>query len=193
MSHAFKLIANPPTGGFHVRAGQPIVDSNVQGNIPSLFVAGLGPTKAWNVFFNTFAPGVLNSFATLPQVRAAAKTVTNTLYGAVDADSVDRAFLAVGVGNGCSAVPQSPVLESVHRCPRWLLRWPPVAGATVYHGQMNPVIWQWINATTIVDGNATQCTQTVNTEYHARVRACNGCGCSNWSNEVLMDYWPQCP
>jgi hypothetical protein len=36
MSHAFKLMANPPSGGFHARAGQPILDSNVTGNIQFL-------------------------------------------------------------------------------------------------------------------------------------------------------------
>jgi Zn-dependent metalloprotease len=201
MGHAFKLMANSPLppapgvpgGGFHVRAGLPIIDSNVPGNIPSLFVAGLGPTKTWNIFFHTFRFGGLTPFATLPEVKAAAKARANALYGPADADVVDRAFLAVGVGHNCTAPPAAPTIQVVHRCPRWVIKWPSVPGATIYHGTMNPVILQWINPITIVDGNANQCTQTVNTEYHAHVRACNGCGCSDWSNEVLMDYWPQCP
>jgi Zn-dependent metalloprotease len=190
MSHAFKLLA---TGGFHVRAGQPIIDGNVSGNIPSLFVPGLGPDKTWNIFFTTFNNDLIDDFVTFPEVRAVATSVANSLYGPVDADAVDRAFLAVGVGNNCSGPPQAPNVEAVHRCPRWLLRWPAVPGATTYYGEMNPVAWQWFNATTIVDGNATQCTRQVFTDYHAHVRACNGCGCSPWSNEVFMNYWPQCP
>jgi Zn-dependent metalloprotease len=110
MDHAFKLMANPPSGGFHVRAGQPILDSNVPGNIPSLFVPGLGPAKTWNIFWHTFDNPTINDFVTLPQVKAVAKSEATTLYGAVDADAVDRAFRAVGVGVGCTAAPQPPAV-----------------------------------------------------------------------------------
>jgi Zn-dependent metalloprotease len=158
MSHAFKLMANPPTGGFHVRAGLPIIDSNVPGNIPSLFVPGLGPAKTWNIFFNTFRFGGLTQFATMPQVKAAAKAQATALYGPVDADAVDRAFQAVGIGVGCTAPPAAPNLEVVHRCPKWVLKWPSVPGATIYNGTMNPVILEWLNPVTIVDGNVNQCT-----------------------------------
>lgn len=193
MSHAFKLMANPPSGGFHVRAGQPILDAGVLGNIPSLFVPGLGPDKTWNIFFNTFNDPSLTSILTLPQVRTAAVATANLLYGAVDADAVDRAFLAVGVGNNCSVAPPPPTMDAVDRCPKWILRWPVVPGATVYHAQANPQYLGWFNPTTLIDGNANQCTQRVSTYTQARVRACNGCGCSAWSNEVTMFKWPSCP
>lgn len=193
MGHAFKLMANGPAGGHHIRAGQPILDSGVPGNIPSLFVPGIGPDKTWNIFFDTFRTGTMRNFPDFIKMKAAAVAAANTRYGAFEADAVDRAFRAVGVGVGCTAAPQAPQLEAVDRCPKWLLRWPSVPGATIYHGEMNPVIFQWVNALTIVNGDTNTCTRTVNTDYHAHVRACNGCGCSGWSNEVQMIHWPQCP
>jgi Zn-dependent metalloprotease len=190
MDHAFKLMV---TGGFHSRAGEPILDGNVQGNIPSLHAPAIGPEKTWEIYRLTFKNGNLGQFPTLNQVKNKAVQFATTLYGSVVADSVDRAFRAVGVGVGCTAPPAAPNLQAIHRCPKWLLKWLPVPGATIYNGEMNPTAWHWINAVPIVDGNVTQCTPVVSTEFHARVRACNGCGCSPWSNEVLMDYWPQCP
>jgi hypothetical protein len=193
MSHAFKLMANPPSGGFHVRAGLPILDGGATGNIPSLFVPGLGPSKTWTILFETFRSPTLRNFPDLPKVRTAAVAAANLLYGAVDADAVDRAFLAVGVGNNCTAPPPPPQVQAVDRCPKWILRWPVVPGATVFHGQRAPQALGWLNPTTIVDGNVYQCTQQVSTYTQARVRACNGCGCSAWSQEVTMFKWPSCP
>jgi Zn-dependent metalloprotease len=194
LSHAFKLLMTPPpTGATHVRAGQPILDFGVQGTIPNLFVPGLGPVKTRQIFFETFRNSTLDNFPDFLKVKAAAVSAANLLYGSFEADAVDRAFRAVGVGVNCSAPPQSPGLEAVHRCPRWVLRWPTVPGATTYYGEMNPVAWGWVNALTIVNGNVDSCTRTVSTQSHARVMACNGCGCSAWSNIVQMEYWPQCP
>ena len=107
--------------------------------------------------------------------------------------TVERAWTAVGIGYSCSAPPARPQLTALDRCPRWKLTWPVVPGATTYHGQANPQAWGWLNPTTIIDGNMNQCTQQVSTYTQARVRACNGCGCSDWSNEVTMFKWPQCP
>lgn len=78
-------------------------------------------------------------------------------------------------------------------CPRWVLSWPAVPGATAYHAQANTAALGWANALTIVNGDYTQCMQQVTQYSHARVRACNGCGCSDWSNTVYMWKWPSCP
>ncbi len=107
--------------------------------------------------------------------------------------TVERAWTAVGIGSNCSAPPARPQLQALDRCPKWKLTWPAVPGATTYHGQRNPQHLGWLNPSTIIDGNMTQCTQQVSTYTQARVRACNGCGCSDWSNEVTMFKWPQCP
>lgn len=82
MSHAFKLMANSATGGFHVRAGQPVVDFGVSGTIPSLFVPGLGPDKTRQIFFETFRSTTLDNFPDFPKVKAAAVSAANLLYGA---------------------------------------------------------------------------------------------------------------
>src|SRR5262249_49854355 len=95
MSHAFKLLANGPAGGFHARAGQPVLDFGVGGTIPSLFVPGLGPDKTRQIFFRTFTDPTLDVFPDFPKLKAAAVSAANTLYGPVDADAVDRAFRAV--------------------------------------------------------------------------------------------------
>lgn len=194
MSHAFKLLANPPTGGFHVRAGQPVLDFGVTGTIPSLFVPGLGPDKTRQIFFRAFNDPNLDIFPDFPKLKTAAISAANFLYGPVDADAVDRAFRAVGVGYNCSVPPQPPVMDaSDSLCPRWVLSWPAVPGATAYHAQANTAALGWWNALTIVNGDYTQCMQQVNAYSHARVRACNGCGCSDWSNTVYMWKWPSCP
>lgn len=190
MSHAFKLLV---TGGFHVRQGQPIADSNIPGTIPSLFVPALGPGKTWQIFFRTFENSSLDIFPDFMKVKAAAEATAYSLYGAFEADAVDRAFRAVGVGHNCSAPPQPPVMNAQDWCPKWRLTWSGVPGATTYHAQANPVAWGWTNALTIVDGNYNTCTQRVQTDTHARVRACNGCGCSGWSNTVRMFKWAICP
>ncbi|HKR33397.1 MAG TPA: M4 family metallopeptidase [Steroidobacteraceae bacterium] len=194
MSHAFKLLANGPTGGFHVRAGQPVLDQGITGTIPSLFVPGLGPDKTRQIFFETFRNTTLRNFPDFPKLKTAAVSAANLLYGAFEADAADRAFRAVGVGHNCSAPPQPPQMEaSDSLCPRWVLSWPAVPGATAYHAQANTAALGWANALTIVNGDVTQCMQQVNQYSHARVRACNGCGCSNWSNTVYMWHWAQCP
>lgn len=192
MSHAFKLLANPPTGGFHARQGQPVGDG-FGGTIPSLFVPGLGHGKTWRIFFDTFRDPSVRTFPDFIKVKAAAVATANRLYGAFEADAVDRAFRAVGVGHNCSAPPQSPQLEAVDLCRRWMLQWSGVPGATSYHAQRNPAAWGWANPLTVADGSVNGCMQQVSTYTHARVRACNGCGCSDWSNIVYMWKWPQCP
>jgi vibriolysin len=190
MGHAYKLLV---TGGFHVRAGQPI-GTTFTGTIPSLFVTAVGQDKAARIFYRAFEDDAMDTFPSFQIMKSAAENAATQLYGQFEREAVDRAFRAVGVGHECTVPPPPPVLnlENYFCKGKHRLWWNQVSGATSYHAQRKPGGWPWELATTIVDGNFSQCLQTVASTVYARLRACNGCGCSDWSQSVVMVYHPQC-
>jgi len=179
-------------GGMHRRHGTVTLG----GTIPDINVTA----QSWLHIQKVLSQGLYllalnNEQFTAQRYKARTIEAATATFGAASGIpvTVERAWTAVGIGYNCSAPPARPQLTAIDRCPKWKLTWPVVVGATTYHGQANPQALGWLNPTTIIDGNFNQCTQQVSTYTQARVRACNGCGCSDWSNEVTMFKWPQCP
>jgi Zn-dependent metalloprotease len=182
MGHAFYLLAN---GGNHNRAGLP------GSEVPVIPVTGIGYTAARNIFYNALFQPSMNStamFSTLKNATVAAASPSEQA-------SVQQAWQAVGVGYNCSSAPQPPVITAwPHYCKaRHDIDWPAVPGATRYDGQLTQANLGWAFAATIVDANVTSCYQDPpNAYWMVRVRACNGCGCSAWSNIEYLSYWSPC-
>lgn len=181
LGHAFYLLA---IGGTHNRV--PIV--------PVIPVTGIGYFPARNTFYDAVdTTGILTINSTFFHMRQA------TVYAAavVDQPSVQQAWNAVGLSYNCTASPQAPQIQvwPDYCRGRHKITWNPVAGATFYDGQATPVVLGWGLAQTITNGDVTECKQNIpaNTgDWWVRVRACNGCGCSAWSPQGLMEYWYTC-
>lgn len=109
--------------------------------------------------------------------------------------TVERAWTAVGIGYNCSGPP--PVPQPTVQT--WFCRgthdisWASTPNAK-YHGQIVAYPWAWdsLQAQDVIDGTMTSCRQEISTRSRFRMRACNACGCSNWSNDEWMEYWKTC-
>jgi bacillolysin len=186
MGHAFYLLASSGPAQ-HYRAGIP------GSGVPVIPVAGLGYEAARNIFYYSMFTGVLNNTATFFSLRSA------TLAAALPTQqaSVQQAWQAVGLSYNCTSAPQTPQIQvwPAYCLGKHKITWNPVPGATTYDGQATPVVLGWGLAQTITDGNVNECKQNIppNTgDWWVRVRACNGCGCSGWSPQGMMEYWYTC-
>ena len=180
--HAFYLLSS---GGQHYRAGLP------GSGVPVIPVTGLGYQSARNIFYNSLATGLLSPTASFLTLRDA----TVAAAPPVQQNSVRQAWDAVGVGHNCTTAPQTPQLQVWPYYCRGLydLSWATVAGATRYDGQAARANLGWAFAATIVDADTTTCHQNLpNATWMVRLRACNGCGCSAWSNTEYLQYWSPC-
>ena len=184
MGHALYLLA---MGGQHYRAGLP------GSEVPVIPVTAVGYSVARDIFYDAIETGnALSTNATFFSLRNA--TVQAALNPAQQT-SVQQAWNAVGVGYNCSTPPQVPQWTVTSQFCRGLydIEWPSVPGATRYDGQVTQANLGWAFAQTIVDGNVNGCHQDLPpTTWMARLRACNGCGCSAWTATEFMPYWNQC-
>ena len=73
------------------------------------------------------------------------------------------------------------------------LSWPSVPGATQYHVLRAPPKLGWFFAHTVAAGDVHQCTAKVGAPSMVKLRACDGCGCSEWSETLIMDPQGKCP
>lgn len=182
MGHALYLLA---MGGQHYRAGLP------GSEVPAIQVTGVTYPAARDIFYDAITAGGLTNNSTFFTMR-------NATFNAAPAalqTSVQQAWNAVGVGYNCSAAPQPPTITATpHYCKgRHDIDWPAVSGATRYDGQVTQANLGWAFAATVVDADVTSCYQDLpNAYWMMRVRACNGCGCSAWSNTEYMEYWSPC-
>lgn len=184
MGHAFYLLSQ---GGQHYRAGIP------GSGVPVIPVTGLGYATARNIFYYSLNTSLLTNTSSYFDVKDA------TLAAATPAQrpSVEQAWAAVGLRNNCTAPPQTPQIQvwPQYCLGKHKITWNSVSGATTYDGQATPVVLGWGLAQTITDGYVNECKQNIppNTgDWWVRVRACNGCGCSGWSPQGLMEYWNTC-
>jgi hypothetical protein len=177
-----------------VRAGAPIANGQT---IPQIQVSPIGHINAKRVFYETMRRPETASFPDFLRMKAASEAVARDMLGeAFSLSSVRKGWEAVGVGTGCSVPPQAaPVIAHMdYMCRgRHDLSWPDVTGATTYHGERVRAGYPWDLATPIVDGYVHSCSQNVSVTSYARVRACNGCGCSPWSSVVVLKYYSVCP
>jgi hypothetical protein len=185
LGHAFYLLT---VGGQHYRAGLP------GSGVPVIPVTGIGYFQARNIFYDSMSRGVLRpANSTFFAMRDA------TVEAALPAQQnpVRQAWAAVGLNYNCTSAPQPPQIQVWPQYCRGKhkITWNSVPGATTYDGQATPVVLGWGLAQTITDGNVNECKQDIprNTgDWWVRVRACNGCGCSGWSPQGLMEYWETC-
>lgn len=71
--------------------------------------------------------------------------------------------------------------------------WPRVPGASQYHVLRAPTELGWAFARTVVAAYVHQCTTKVDAPSMVRMRACDGCGCGEWSETLIMDPQSECP
>ena len=73
------------------------------------------------------------------------------------------------------------------------LSWPRIPGATLYHVLGAPATVGWAFSRTVGEGYIRQCTTEVDARNMVKMRACDGCGCSDWSETLIMDPQGKCP
>ncbi len=67
------------------------------------------------------------------------------------------------------------------------LIWPRIPGASQYHVISAPTELGWAFTHTVAAGQIHQCTTDVDAPTLVRMRPCDGCGCGEWSETLLMD------
>jgi hypothetical protein len=56
-----------------------------------------------------------------------------------------------------------------------------------------PAAVGWAFSRTVAEGYVHQCTTEVDARSMVKLRACDGCGCSDWSETLIMDPQGKCP
>jgi Zn-dependent metalloprotease len=183
--HAYYLLVN---GGVHYRYGL------LAPWIPSIPVPSQGQLVSRIVFLAAMQRPEMLFEPDFFDARDATGAAGDAMHPALGA-AVRTAWRAVGVGYDCSGPPARPIWDVFDfMCKgRYKFTWNGVPGATTYHGERVRAGWPWALAATIVDGPVNSCTQQVRETSYARLRACNGCGCSDWTDPVTMQWWQQCP
>jgi hypothetical protein len=182
-AHAYYLLVN---SGVHNRFG-------LAPGIPSIFVPAQGQLVTRNLFLEALQRPEMQFDPDFFDIRDATAAEGDLLHPALG-EAVRTAWRAVGVGYNCTSPPPRPTLlsDDFFCAGRFTLFWDPVPTATTYHAQRVRRGSPWSLASTIVDGDTTSCQQQITQASVARLRACNGCGCSDWSFEVDMPYWSPC-
>jgi hypothetical protein len=93
--------------------------------------------------------------------------------------------------SGASARPRL-IVTRIGCSNRFRLSWPRIPGASQYHVIRAPTDLGWAFARTVVGGYVHQCTTQVDAENMVRMRACDGCGCGEWSETLVMDPQGEC-
>jgi Zn-dependent metalloprotease len=191
-SHAVYLMIQ---GGTHARAGQSA--DLFSGTIPTIQVNALPPTTVKFIFADALTNMRFNQTQfNGPNIKAATVASAQQLYGQAVANEVDNAWRAVGIGVNCSGPPAPPANVSYidFQCKgKHRVMWTQVAGLK-YHGEVRPVALgsSWDLGTTTADGAMNNCMQNVPMASFFHMRACNACGCSDWTPEKHLMYYPIC-
>lgn len=190
--HALYLLLH---GGYHVRAGQQS-QAILGDTIPNIQVTAIPNAYA---VADIFARALLDIAYAQQKVNgetlaAATVATANTHYGAQWASRVQSAWAAVGIGFGCSTPPATPApTYTNHFClGRYDIDWTQIPGVT-YHAERGSTIQSWdLTGVTVTDGRLSSCNVQVASYSRFRMRACNGCGCSNWTPDYYMNYYSTC-
>ncbi len=181
LTHAYYLLVN---GGYHSRAGLT--------GIPFVAVPALGQQKAEEVFFGAVTSAEMSSSQTFFDTRLLTRDIAASQFGQAEALAVSYAWEAVGV-TPCSTPPPSPAVWTESLCPWWRVHRSDVPGATTYNTQYAHAP-SFAAPATASSGPENACDVQVSLWTYFRARACNACGCSNWSNSVAIFPWTQeCP
>jgi hypothetical protein len=92
-------------------------------------------------------------------------------------------------GASCAGDATKPLLvvTRLGRSNSFRLSWSRIPGAAQYHVISAPVDLGWAFARTVGAGYVHQCTTRVDVPTLVKMRACDGCGCGEWSEELVMD------
>jgi len=190
--HALYLMVH---GGYHARAGQqsqPILGDT----IPNIHVPPI--PNAYHVA-DIFAHALLDITFLQNKVNgetlaAATIAAANAHYGAAWANSVQAAWAAVGIRFGCSAPPAvpNPIYTNHFFLGRYDINWTQIPGVS-YHAERGSTIQNWdLTGVTVTDGRLGSCSTQVASYSRFRMRACNGCGCSDWTPDYYINYYSPC-
>jgi Zn-dependent metalloprotease len=189
IGHAFYLLS---VGGPASRAGQGWP-------VPYIPVPGLGFERAREIFLNSIGRGEFfnpNSFFDVKHATTDYAAMLDSFYpGERNADATSLAWLAVGVGHGCTIPPIAPPFLNIEDflCRgRFRFTWAPLPDATTYHAQIVPAGWPWELARAATDGPVTECGRDISEPMRIRIRACNGCGCSAFTLPDFLPYTRTC-
>jgi hypothetical protein len=111
--------------------------------------------------------------------------------------TVENAWTAVGIGYGCSAPPAKPVItEFTNQYCRGKFKvgWQQVLGVK-YHAEITPVeqsTFESALTVSVLDAPIATCWPVISRDSLWRMRACNGCGCSDWTSPLWMSYFSNC-
>ena len=188
--HAVFLMIN---GGEHRRAGTLSID----GYIPHINVppADAGQIKSV-LSYAIWLMRLYNSSFDGPAYKTRTMEAAEALYGPTSGvlDTVERAWTAVGIDSGCSGPPAVPVITEFtnHFCMgEYDISWQQLPGLK-YHAETAPAAYGFDYATTTVDGPISSCSPNVPADSYWRLRACNGCGCSEWTAPRNLRYYRPC-
>lgn len=188
--HALYLMVN---GGRHARVGQ-VVDTLSGATIPDISVTGIGASQAQLVM----SYGLQDLAMTQTRVNAhtlKAATVNRALsmFGQHVSTEVNKAWMAVGIGANCTAPPAPPVYSLINYLCRgkYTVKWPRLPNTT-YHLEAAPAGYDWGYGQTTGDGAMSQCNQDFPWRANFHMRACNGCGCSDWTADRILNYYSVC-
>lgn len=188
--HAVYLMIN---GGTHNRTGA----AALSGPIPNINVPQADPLQVKNVLaYGIFLVKLYNDHFDGPTYKLRTMQAASQLYGPAAGvlNTVERAWTAVGIGYNCSSPPPVPNYQvwPGYCKGRHTITWTAQPGVK-YHGEVRPYHLGWdFAATTSVDGAVSQCKVNPSGPAAYHMRACNGCGCSDWSYDHDLEYWNIC-
>lgn len=180
-------------GGYHSRAGSPALS----GPIPFIDVPIANWAQVRSVLhYGLYLVALNNERFDGPTYKQRTMRAANDLYpGTFMFTTVERAWTAVGIGSGCTSRPAVPVITdfgSFYCRGRYDITWQQLPGLK-YHSET--VLGSFANfdaATTTTDGAISSCSLDLPRHGHFRMRACNGCGCSDWTPTQYLPYYSPC-
>lgn len=182
---AYRLMV---TGGTHPRAGL--------GGIPPINVTPtIDDATAKAIYIRALQGTQLSIDGDFFQFRKAVENAADAV-SPMARTTVGLGFDAVGIGYSCAVPPSKPTLnvQDLMCAGRYFISWPSVPGASRYVAEAVREFYPWSLSSPIVDGGDQSCMVTVRARYWVRLKACNGCGCSPYTEPVTLTYWPgPCP
>ena len=105
---------------------------------------------------------------------------------------------SVGVASYSSSCTESSatprlIVSRIDCSNRFQLTWPRIPGASGYHVLQAPPKLGWAFARTLASGYVHRCTTRVDAPTMVKMRPCDGCGCGEWSETLIMDPKRACP
>jgi len=187
-------------GGTHRRAGQPQYDGSFDPSvIPAINVTAADHGQIKQVLSTgVWLMRLYNDKFDGPAYKTRTVQAATQLFGTSPiVTTVGQAWTAVGIGSGCSGKPAKPVItEFLNQYCRgkFKVSWQQVFGVK-YHAEITPVeqsSFESALTVSVLDSATNLCRPTISRDSLWRMRACNGCGCSDWTSPLWMSYFSTC-